>query len=106
MEDPVVVLCTCANREEAARIARALVEQRLAACVQALGPMESTYWWKGKLETSAEVLLLIKSFHGQFSELCNRIQMLHSYEVPEIVALPATAVSEKYLAWMRSEIIA
>ena len=104
MKDNLVVLCTCPDRDQAGLIARSLVEQRLAACVQTVGPIESTYWWNDKVETANEILLLIKTTGARFEDVKGKIQALHTYEVPEIVALPIEAGSEQYLAWLGSQI--
>ena len=102
MGGEIVVLVTCGNRREAKRIARKLVEDRLTACVNVLkAPVESTYRWKGKVETAAEYLLLIKSSRKLFPALRAAVQRLHSYEVPEVIALPIVAGSPAYLAWLQ-----
>lgn len=100
----LVVLCTCENHEQAVKIAEALVEVRLAACVNVLPPLESIYRWQGQIERAEEVLLLIKTTQARFPELRERIQQLHSYEVPEIIAFPIVAGSEKYLAWLGEQL--
>jgi periplasmic divalent cation tolerance protein len=101
MTDKVVVLVTCANRGQAARLARALVEQRAAACVNMLAaPVHSLYRWKGRVASAREVLLLIKSSRARFSALRALIRKLHSYDVPEVIALPIAAGSPGYLKWL------
>ncbi len=101
MKGKLVVLVTCANRREAGRIARALVEERLAACVNIqAGAVESVYRWKGKVERGREILLLIKTSRTVFSRLERRIKEIHSYQTPEIIALPIVAGSRGYLDWM------
>jgi periplasmic divalent cation tolerance protein len=104
MTDAIIALCTCGNREEAAQIARALVEERLAACVNVLPEMESVYRWKGKVEIASEILLIIKTTERRFPELRDRIVGLHSYDVPEIVALPIAAGAEEYLGWLGEQV--
>ena len=104
MTDSVIVLCTCANHEEAARLAHALVEERLAACVNILPPIRSVYRWQGVVESAEEVLLLIKTIEPRFPALRDRILELHSYDVPEIIAVPITGGSEKYLSWLRDQV--
>ena len=104
MTDKIVVLCTCASVEEARRIAGELVGSRLAACVQLLPGMRSIYHWKGAMEESEEVLMTIKSEERLFGALSAAIARLHSYEVPEIVALPIVEASASYLAWMNGEL--
>jgi periplasmic divalent cation tolerance protein len=103
MTDKIVVLSTCESAEEAARLARALVEQRLAACVNILPGMRSVYRWKGAVEDAGEWLMLIKSRRDLFDRLRQAIEKEHSYEVPEIIALPIVAGSENYLQWLAAE---
>ena len=100
MTEAMLVFTTCANREEASRIARVVVEERLAACVQIVGDIQSVYHWQGAIEESREVLVLIKSLVASFEDLQARITGLHSYETPEIVAIPILAGAKDYLAWL------
>src|SRR5208283_4847502 len=100
MTNKIVVLCTCSSSGEARRIARELIERRLAACVNLMPPLRSVYHWKGAVEESEEILMIIKSARPLFEQLQATIARLHSYEVPEIVALPIVDGSESYLAWM------
>jgi periplasmic divalent cation tolerance protein len=104
MSDLVQVLTTSPSREEADQIAQALVEGRLAACVQVVGPITSTYRWQGAIETSQEWLLLAKSRRERYGEIEQAIRRLHSYEVPEILAVPIVAASADYLAWLEREV--
>lgn len=104
MTDKIVVLSTCASAEEAARIAQSLVEQRLAACVNVLGGVRSFYRWKGNIEEAGEWLLVIKSSRGHFDALRTALGTLHSYEVPEVIALPIIEGSGGYLAWLEGEL--
>jgi periplasmic divalent cation tolerance protein len=97
---------TAANREEAGRMAEELVSARLAACVQILPEIQSVYRWQGRVERETEVLLLAKTTRGKFDELDRKVRAIHSYETPEIVALPITAVSEPYLRWLQGEVAA
>ena len=100
MSEVIVVFITTANREEAARLADMLVGSRLAACVQILPEIESVYRWKGQVQREAEVLLLAKSTTDRFDELEKQTRAIHSYETPEILAVPAAAVSEPYRKWL------
>jgi periplasmic divalent cation tolerance protein len=104
MTDAMVVLCTCANHQDALQIGGALVEERLAACVNILPGMQSIYRWKGEVEQADEVLLLIKSTSQRFGALCDRVKELHPYETPEIVALPVADGLGNYLGWIREEV--
>lgn len=103
--DEQVVLVTCGSADEADRIAQAVVEKRLAACVNRLeAPVHSTYWWKGKIETAAEHLLLMKTEARLLGDLQMEIERLHSYEVPEVIALPIVAGAENYLQWLAGSV--
>jgi periplasmic divalent cation tolerance protein len=98
------VFTTTARREEAERIGRELVEARLAACVQIVGPIISIYRWHGQLETSEEWQCWAKTRGGLFSRVEKAIRSSHPYEVPEILAIPITAGSANYLAWLDEEV--
>ncbi len=101
MSDQIIVLVTCGSQREARRIARSVVEAKLAACVNVLQtPVESIYRWKGKVETAREFLLLIKSTRKRFAALEAEVRRQHSYDVPEIIALPIERGSKAYLAWI------
>ncbi len=104
MSGAVVVLCTCGDEGEARRIARDLVESKLAACVNILPSVQSIYRWQGQVETAQEIPLLIKTASERFPELQQRIIHLHSYETPEIIALPVSMGSDKYLAWIKESV--
>jgi periplasmic divalent cation tolerance protein len=94
------VMTTTSSEEEAARISVALVDGRLAACVQVLGPIDSRYRWEGEIEESREWICLAKTEASRFDELEAAIRELHSYDEPEIVATPIVAGSRGYLAWI------
>lgn len=103
--ESVVVLVTCGSAREAQRLARALVRRRLAACVNvATSPVKSIYWWKGKIESTSETMLLIKTTGGKFLALEKEIRRLHAYGTPEIIALPIVAGSKPYLDWLRNSV--
>jgi len=104
MTDKIVVLTTCASADEARRIAGELIAQRLAACVNLLPPVRSVYHWKGAIEEGDETLMIIKSARPLFEQLRAAIARLHSYEVPEIIALPIVEGAASYLAWMAKEL--
>ena len=103
--DALVVFMTAADGAEAARLADMLVGSRLAACVQIMPEMQSVYRWQGKIERATEVLLIAKTVASKFEELEREVRLLHSYETPEIIALPVTATSAPYLAWLRESVI-
>ena len=98
------VATTTAQKQDAERIASALVDQRLAACVQIVGPITSTYRWQGSVETSQEWLCLIKTSRDRYAAVEAAIAKLHPYDVPEIVATPIVAGSRSYLDWLRDEL--
>ena len=100
MTDFQIVLSTCADREQAERIAHRLVEQHLAACVNILPGVQSIYRWQGAVESAAEVLLLIKTSSARSQDVQSTIASLHSYEVPEFLILPVLGGSDAYLAWL------
>jgi periplasmic divalent cation tolerance protein len=105
MTDKLVVLVTCRSAKEAERIASRLVQTRLAACGNILrSPVRSIYRWKDKIESAREFLLVIKTSRRRFPELQAAIKHLHSYEVPEIIALPIAAGSQGYLSWLAESI--
>jgi periplasmic divalent cation tolerance protein len=104
MTEPIVVLCSCKDAHAARRIANALVEQRLAACVSILPAVESVYRWQEKIESADEALLLIKTTSEWFPALQEKILELHSYDTPEIIALPIVAGLEKYLHWLGEQV--
>jgi periplasmic divalent cation tolerance protein len=101
LTDKFVVMVTCSSPAEAKRIARAVVEARLAACVNIVpGAVTSIYRWQGRVETARERLLLIKTSRKCLAKLRAAVEQLHSYDVPEFIALPIAAGSRKYLKWM------
>ncbi len=98
--EAIVVLMSAANGEEAARLADMLVGAHLAACVQILPEIESVYRWKGKIERQAEILVIAKTVRSKFAEFEREVRTLHTYETPEIIALPITSGSAPYLEWL------
>lgn len=103
--ESIVVLVTCKSEREAGNIARAVVNKRLAACANiAKSTVKSLYWWKGKTEAATEVLMLIKTTRGRFDALEKEIRRLHSYDTPEIIALPIVAGSKAYLKWISESV--
>ena len=104
MTDKRIVLSTAGSEEEARRIAQALVERRLAACVNIVGPIQSVYRWKGAVESAPEHLLIIKTTAAAFPRVRDAIRELHSYELPECVMLSIEAGSEEYLKWIAASV--
>jgi periplasmic divalent cation tolerance protein len=105
MTDKIVILSTCANEEDAARLARALVDARVAACVNILPAVRSFYRWKGEVEDSAECLLVIKSSRSAFDALRAVLEKAHPYEVPELIALPIVDGAANYLNWLGENLL-
>lgn len=107
MTDKIVVLITCGSTKEARKIGRALVEGRHAACANILqSPVQSIYRWKGKIESAREFLVLLKTSRSRFSALEREVRRLHSYDVPEIIALPIQEGSRSYLKWILESVAA
>jgi periplasmic divalent cation tolerance protein len=101
---PVVVLVTVSNLAEAEKISSMLLEKRKAACVNIIPKVMSRHWWQGKIDSSDEVLLMIKTRASLVSEIIEMVKKNHSYTVPEIIALPVIAGSDEYLSWIDAEV--
>ncbi len=99
MPTHTVIITTCENKEQARNLARGLVENKLAACIQLI-PIESIYRWEGKLTETEEILLLVKTKSNLFSEIEKYITSHHTYSTPEILSLPIEKGFEKYLNWI------
>ena len=99
----VVVMVTTSNQDEAAKIAEHVVRARLAACASIIPTVRSTYWWEGKIMNDQESLVLIKTTSGNYPSLQAAIQELHSYKVPEIIAIPVVEGLPPYLEWVNRE---
>jgi periplasmic divalent cation tolerance protein len=99
----VQVTTTIDSRQEAASLARAAVEDRLAASAQLIGPIASTYWWEGEIESAEEWMVLFKTTADRFQDLAALITEQHSYDTPEIIATPVVAGSADYLGWVRDQ---
>jgi len=99
--DEIVVFITVSSEDEAAKIAKALVENKLAGCVNIIKNIRSIYSWQGKIEDEPEVLMIAKTQKHLFDSLMKKVKELHSYTVPEIIALPIVEGSEEYLKWLR-----
>jgi periplasmic divalent cation tolerance protein len=104
MSELVVVLITAGSQEEAERIAQALVGEMLAACVNIIPGIVSVYRWEGEVQRDSEWLLIAKSRQDVLADLTRRVRALHSYDVPEIIALPLTGGSEAYLRWLDAQV--
>ncbi|ACY98677.1 MULTISPECIES: divalent-cation tolerance protein CutA [Thermomonospora] len=97
------VTTTTDSRQEAAALAKSAVRERLAACAQLVGPISSTYWWEGEMETAEEWMVVFKTTADNFEELATLITELHSYDTPEIIATPVVAGSSDYLRWVSEQ---
>ena len=104
MTSVVQVFTTTGTEANAREIAEVLVHKHLAACVQIAGPVASTYRWQGKIETAGEWLCIIKTTQGLYGEVESTIRELHPYDVPEIAAVPVTAMSQDYLEWLKGSV--
>lgn len=103
-EEYIQVFTTTEKKEDAEKTAKVLVEKRLAGCVQVLGPIKSTYWWKDNIETAEEWICFIKSKKSLYAQLEKVIKEVHPYETPEIIAMAITAGSKDYLDWLNKEL--
>ena len=104
MKEYVQIFTTTGKREDAEKVARTLVQKRLAGCVQIVGPIQSTYWWKNRIESAEEWLCLIKGEKSLYKEVEKTIREIHPYETPEITAVPIVAGSKEYLEWLHHEL--
>lgn len=97
-----VIFVTAKDQVQAKQIATALLEEKLVACVNMIDAVRSMYWWEGKIQDEQEVMLVIKSKAGLFEQICSKIKSLHSYAVPEIIALPIQEGNPDYLKWINT----
>lgn len=104
MTEKIVVISTCGSEEEAARIAKKLVDGHIAACVNLLPKVRSFYRWRGKVEDATEWMLVVKTSRARFDALRTVLEATHSYELPEVLALPIVDGSPNYLAWLDAEL--
>ncbi len=100
----IIIMVTTASKQEAENIAQKLLEEKLIACANIIGPVSSHFHWSGKIEQAEEYLLLMKSNQDLFNDVAAEVKALHSYEVPEILALPIFKGSKGYLDWLRSSL--
>ena len=105
MTEFIQLFTTTEKKDDAEVISREIVEKRLAACAQVVGPIKSTYWWREKIEQTEEWLCIMKSRRDLYEELEKAIKSIHPYEVPEIVAVPIVSGSQSYLDWLEQEVI-
>jgi len=100
LDSYIVVLITCPSKDEGLKIAKALLENKLAACINVIDGLDSYFWWKGKIDYAKEVLLIVKTRLDLFNKVVELVKKLHSYTVPEIIALPILAGNKDYLRWI------
>ena len=98
----IVILITAKDKKEAIKIARGLLEAKLIACANIINGVQSLFWWEGKIDSSKEVLLVLKTQKSLFTKVTTKVKSLHSYQTPEIIALPIVNGSEEYLKWIAS----
>ena len=101
-KDFVIIMVMCATRTEARRIASSLLAKKLVACANIIDGVESKFWWKGKIDRANETLLMMKAKRANFKKIEAAVKKLHSYEVPEIIAVPIIAGSKDYLSWIKA----
>ena len=101
----IVVLITAKDKKEAEKIARSLLEAKLIACANIVEGVQSLFWWQGKIDSSKEVYLVLKTKKILFKKVLNQVKSLHSYQTPEIIALPIVAGSDDYLGWITSSVV-
>jgi len=102
--DKIVIFVTCAGLKEANKISGKLLDKKLVACANIIKGVSSRYWWKGKIEKSDEVMLIMKSRKQLFKKIVSEVKKLHSYSVPEIIALPIFAGNPDYLKWIKESV--
>jgi len=99
-----LVMVTASSREEAEKIATTLLERKLIACANILGPVSSRFWWQGKIDSAEEYMIFMKTKRELFDQVADNVKQLHSYEVPEIIALPIVEGAKPYLEWINSSL--
>ena len=104
MSSYIVVIMTTSNREEAAKIVRSLLKEKLIACANIMGPVSSLFWWEEKIDETSEFLVFMKTHKNLFQKLSEMVREIHSYEVPEILALPIIKGSPPYLDWLKASL--
>ena len=99
-----LIMVTTSSREEAEKIATTLLERKLIACANILGPVSSRFWWQGKIDLAEEYMIFMKTKRELFDQVADSVKQLHSYEVPEIIALPIVEGAKPYLEWINSSL--
>jgi len=102
--DYTLIMVTASSREEAEKIATTLLKRKLIACANILGPVSSRFWWQGKIDSAEEYMIFMKTKRELFNQVADNVKQLHSYEVPEIIALPIVEGAKPYLEWINSNL--
>ena len=102
--DYTLIMVTASSKEEAEKIATTLLERKLIACANILGPVSSRFWWQGKIDLAEEYMIFMKTKRELFDQVADSVKQLHSYEVPEIIALPIVEGAKPYLEWISSNL--
>ena len=100
----IVILITCSNAKEARKISRHLVGSKLVACVNIVDKVKSIFWWEGKVDSASEVLLIAKTKNSMINKVISHVKSLHSYKVPEVIALPIVAGNKDYINWINESV--
>jgi periplasmic divalent cation tolerance protein len=100
----IIIFVTASNKKEASSIAKTLLDYKLVACVNIIDKIESVFWWQGKIDRAKEVLLLIKSKREKLNKIIRLVKSMHSYQLPEIIALPIIGGNEGYLKWISDSV--
>jgi len=100
----IIVLVTALNKEEAEKIAHSLLNERLIACANIIGPVHSLFWWQDKIDKAQEHIILMKTRKDLFSKLSEKVKSLHSYQIPEIIAIPIVEGFKPYMEWLESSL--
>jgi len=98
--NPIIILTTINSKEEAEKISRKLLKEKLVACVNIIGPIESLFWWQNKIDEAEEFIILIKTDKSLFQQVAETTKKIHPYQIPEIIGLPIVEGSKDYLRWM------
>lgn len=103
-KNPIIVFVTASSREEAERIAKALLEDKLIACANIIGSVHSIFWWQDEIDTAQEYLIIMKTRNDLFERVCERVKALHSYQIPEVIATPIVNGLKQYIKWLNESL--
>lgn len=99
-KNTIIVFVTASNKEEAERIAKVLLENKLIACANIIGPVHSMFWWLGNIDAAQEYLIIMKTRRDLFERICEKVKALHSYQIPEVIATPIIDGLKQYMKWL------